>query len=69
MSVAADAGFLVREEPVALPQLFEADEVVLTSSLREVYPVRSIDGREVARCGAAEKLRTAFHAAVVATLS
>ena len=68
MTVALRAGFLVREEPVTLSQLFEGDEVVLTSSLREVYRARTVDGREVRRCGVAEKLRAAYHAAVLEVL-
>ena len=49
MRVAVDLGLTVVEEPVTLARLFGADDVVLTSSLREVYPVRAIDGRDVPR--------------------
>ena len=65
MSIAPDIGFAVSEEPLTLSRLFESDEVVLTSSLREVYPVRTIDGRQTPRGDAAERLRAAYHAAVL----
>jgi len=64
MRVAGRCGFVVSEEPLMLSELFEADEVVLTSSLREIYPVREIDGRPVKRSGVAERLRGAYRAAV-----
>jgi branched-chain amino acid aminotransferase len=68
MAVAPRAGFVVREEPVTLSQLFACDEVVLTSSLREVYPARTVDGRDVRRLGVDQKLRAAYHAAVLDAL-
>jgi len=68
LGVAADAGFKTLEEPLRLDDVFAADEVVLTSSLREVYPARSIDGRAVNRGQMAEKLRDAYRAAVLANL-
>ena len=37
----------MREEQLSLDDLFAADEVFLTNSVRGVEPVRSIDGREV----------------------
>jgi len=37
----------VREEPVAVKDLLGADEVFLTSTLKEVLPVATIDGRAV----------------------
>ncbi|HYZ92045.1 MAG TPA: aminotransferase class IV [Actinomycetota bacterium] len=68
LSVADRIGIETVEEPLMLDDLFAADEVVLTSSLREVYPARSIDGRDLKRCGVAEKLRDAYHAAVLEAL-
>jgi branched-subunit amino acid aminotransferase/4-amino-4-deoxychorismate lyase len=68
MSVAPRIGLVVREELVSLSQLFEADEVVLTSSLREVYPVRSIDGREVPRSDVSGRLRAVYREAVLEAL-
>jgi len=41
------ASVTVREEPVAVKDLLAADEVFLTSTLKEVLPVASIDGRAV----------------------
>jgi branched-subunit amino acid aminotransferase/4-amino-4-deoxychorismate lyase len=67
-AVAPEAGLRVREEPVELDALYGSDEVILTSSLREVYPVRSVDGRDVHRGPAVERLRDAFHAAVLRAL-
>jgi len=41
----------VREEQLSLDDLFAADEVFLTNSVRGVEPVRSIDGRGVPQVG------------------
>jgi branched-chain amino acid aminotransferase len=60
MAVARDAGFEVVEEPVSIHDLAAAEEVFLTSSLREVYPARSVDGVVLKRRGVAEQLRAAF---------
>lgn len=68
IAVAPRIGLLVREEPLSLSDLFDADEVVLTSSLREVYPVRTIDGRATPRADIAARLRAAYHAAVIERL-
>jgi branched-subunit amino acid aminotransferase/4-amino-4-deoxychorismate lyase len=68
LAVAGRIGFGTVEESLTLDDLFAVDEVVLTSSLREVYPARSIDGRELKRCGVAEKLRDVYHAAVLESL-
>jgi branched-chain amino acid aminotransferase len=65
LDVAARAGWETLEESLSVDDLFRADEVVLTSSLREVYPARSVDGRELKRCGMAAKLRSVYHAAVL----
>ena len=40
-------GLPVREEPVAVKDLLAADEVFITSTLKEVLPVATIDGRPV----------------------
>jgi branched-chain amino acid aminotransferase len=37
----------VREETIRVPDLLEADEVFITSTLKETAPVRTIDGRPV----------------------
>ena len=40
----------VVEEDVPMAALDEADEAFLTSSTREVQPIRAVDGRPLARC-------------------
>ena len=69
LRVASDAGFETAEEPLHVDDLFAADDVVLTSSLREVYPARSVDGRPLQVRDTAEKLRKAYRTAVLADLS
>lgn len=69
LAVAAKIGMETSERAVVLDDLYRADEVVMTSSLREVYPVRSIDGRSTNRCGVTEKLRDAYHSSVLSALS
>lgn len=69
LRVAPEAGFEVEEAPVGLDDVMAADEVVLTSSVREVYPVRSVDGKDLGRAGVSERLREAYRAAVLDDLS
>ncbi len=69
MDVARDVGFAISEHHVYVDDLLSADEVVLTSSLREVYPAASIDGEPLERSGVAEKLREAYGALIRRTLS
>jgi branched-subunit amino acid aminotransferase/4-amino-4-deoxychorismate lyase len=69
LDVARDAGFEVLEEPLYVDDLLASDEVVLTSSLREVYPARSIDGHELNRSDVAERLRDAYHRRVLSALT
>jgi branched-chain amino acid aminotransferase len=47
LDLAAGLGVPVREEPVAVKDLLAADEVFITSTLKEVLPVATIDGRPV----------------------
>jgi len=47
IELARAGGQDVREEQLSLDDLFAADEVFLTNSVRGVEPVRSIDGRDV----------------------
>lgn len=47
IEVATAAGYPVREEELSHADLLQADEVFLTSSLKEVMPVRAIDGRAI----------------------
>jgi branched-chain amino acid aminotransferase len=68
LEVGRRLGLETKEQQLSVDDLFAADEVVLTSSLREVYPARSVDGRLVERGGVAEKLREAYHAAVLESL-
>jgi branched-chain amino acid aminotransferase len=69
IDVALRQGFEVVEELLYMDDLYAAEEVVLTSSLREVYPARSIDGAPLPIEGHAARLRTAFHEHVLRTLS
>lgn len=68
MAVADEIGFDVDEAPLRVGDLSGADEVVLTSSLREVYPARSIDGMSLKRVGLAERLREAYRKRVLSAL-
>lgn len=47
LALAPQAGLEAEERPVAPGELFEAQEVFLTSTLKEVVPVVSVDGRPV----------------------
>ena len=51
-----EAGYVLRQGQITF---------VLTSSLREVYPARSIDGVVVKQRGVAEQLRKAYRARVL----
>lgn len=64
LDLAADVGLVAREEGLWLDDLFTADEVVATSTLREVYPVSAVDGRTVSRGPLADGLRGALGRAV-----
>lgn len=60
LAMAPSLGYAVEQTRLTLDDLRSSDEVVLTSSLREVYPVRSVDGDPVPRVDAAAALRDAF---------
>ncbi|HVR72491.1 MAG TPA: aminotransferase class IV [Vicinamibacteria bacterium] len=47
IEVGGRRGLAVREEPLALDALVGADEAFLTSTTRELAPVRSLDGRPI----------------------
>jgi branched-subunit amino acid aminotransferase/4-amino-4-deoxychorismate lyase len=64
VDIAAQLGLRCREEPLWLDDLWTADEVVCTSSLREVYFVRSIDERSLPNAGIAARLRERYRAVV-----
>ncbi len=63
-------GFTVRERTLSLDDLYEADEVFITSSTRDLLAVTEIDGRAVNRKGnAMEALKTAFAGYIEAYVS
>lgn len=68
MEVAHRTGLRPQEAVLRVSDLFDAEEVVLTSSLREVYAARSLDGRALPRASHAEALRGAYREAVSAAL-
>ena len=69
IDVARAEGLEVTETTIYLDDLLSADEVVLTSSLREVYPAASVDGSALRISGHATRLRDAYHAFVLKSLS
>ncbi len=69
IEVAREEGFEVDEAPLRVDELAGADEVVLTSSLREVYRARSIDDVEMGRVGVADRLREAYRRRVLSASS
>jgi branched-subunit amino acid aminotransferase/4-amino-4-deoxychorismate lyase len=62
-TLAPAAGYHVEEGVFPLDRLLAADEVFLTSSVREVVAVVSVDGREMARGNAAGVLQDALRGA------
>src|SRR5262249_11018922 len=63
LELARAAALPAREEPVAVKDLLAADEVFLTSSIKEVLPVAAIDARSMGwgrRGPVAAKLLAAF---------
>jgi branched-chain amino acid aminotransferase len=66
--VASEEGFEVSEATLYLDDLHSADEVVLTSSLREVYPAGAVDGQPLRMSGHAARLRAAYHDYVLRSL-
>jgi 4-amino-4-deoxychorismate lyase len=63
VELAPEAGYGVEEGTFALQRLLDSDEVFLTSSVREVMPASSIDGRAVEVGPAAADLQRALRAA------
>lgn len=49
LTLAPQAGVPVKERPVRVEEIFDADEVFLASTLKEVVPVVEVDGRPVGR--------------------
>nr|ADI16998.1 branched-chain amino acid aminotransferase/4-amino-4-deoxychorismate lyase [uncultured Vibrionales bacterium HF0010_22E23] len=63
MVLAREAGYEVREEPIAREALYLADEVFMTGTAAEMVPVRSVDQIEVGngkRGPITEQLQSAF---------
>jgi 4-amino-4-deoxychorismate lyase len=63
LELAPGAGYEVEEGSFALDRLVSADEVFLTSSIREVMPVSAVDGAPIALDGAAIALQQALRRA------
>jgi 4-amino-4-deoxychorismate lyase len=61
--LAPQAGYEVEEGVFGLDRLLAADEVFLSSSVREIAPVVAVDGREIPRGPAAEALQRALRVA------
>jgi 4-amino-4-deoxychorismate lyase len=59
LEAAPAAGFKVDEGAYALAELLEAEEVFTTSSVREVMPAASVDGRPFERGPASAALQAA----------
>jgi branched-subunit amino acid aminotransferase/4-amino-4-deoxychorismate lyase len=55
--LARKAGYRIREGEFTLPALLRADEAFTSSAVREIVPVASIDGRELARGDVALRLQ------------
>ncbi|HVL82017.1 MAG TPA: aminotransferase class IV [Actinomycetota bacterium] len=68
LQVARELGLRTVESDMLLDDLFASDEVVLTSSLREVYGVSEVDGRPVRTGPLAAELRAAYRARVLEIL-
>jgi branched-chain amino acid aminotransferase len=67
LEVGRGIGLDMREETLSVPDLMSADEVFITSSLKEAAPVKSIDGKMIGggRPGpVTRKIEDAFHAAL-----
>lgn len=56
IEVAAEEGLEVEQRRVGKEEVTEADEVFLSSSVRGIQPVRSLDGKEIPRGGIAALL-------------
>ena len=61
--LAPGLGYRIEEGVFALERLLAADEIFLSSSVREVMPVIAVDGAEVVRGPAAAALEAALRAA------
>lgn len=67
LEIGAEIGLDMREETLSVAQLMAADEVFITSSLKEAAPVRAIDNQTIGsgRPGPiTRRIEAAFHAAL-----
>ncbi len=62
LRVAANLGYRVQEGAFTLSRLLTADEAFTSSAVREVLPVVAIDGHELPRGEAAQRVQTALEA-------
>jgi branched-chain amino acid aminotransferase len=69
IEVARELGHSVKEDILYMDDVLAGDEIVLTSSLREVYPAASIDGKKLRRRGVADELRAAYRELVAKNLA
>jgi branched-chain amino acid aminotransferase len=69
LEVGPASGVTVREAPLAPSDLFDADEAFLSSTVREVQPIASVDGKQLPRVGGeiTIALANAFRALVART--
>jgi branched-subunit amino acid aminotransferase/4-amino-4-deoxychorismate lyase len=68
LELAPELGFEVSEGAYELDRLLGADEAFTSSSVREVLPVVSVDGRSLGRGPAANELQAALRRAATTTL-
>ncbi|MDX2051208.1 MAG: aminotransferase class IV [Polyangiaceae bacterium] len=64
MELAVQLGLVVHEQPIGLAELLDADEVFISSSIREVLPVVAVDERKIAQGTPGhitQRLMAAFH--------
>lgn len=69
LDVASALGLHCVEREISVAELVEADEVLLTSTLREVYPMGSLDGQGLKLGPRAAELRGALRDRILQTLS
>lgn len=64
MELAVQLGLVVHEQPIGLAELLDAEEVFISSSIREVLPVVAVDERKIAQGTPGQitqRLMAAFH--------
>lgn len=68
IDAASDAGWNIQERDVTVSDLAEADEVILSASVREIYRVRRMNNSVLGNVGAAPELHATYRAWVTARL-